>query len=285
MSVFPRVDAPTLIDLEDALTEFVLSRQAAFRSPATVQFYSRTLSAFLRWLGDTPLTTGAVRLYFRELSESGRLNAGGLHAHARSLRAWTRFLLAEGIAEAIDVPMPRVGEPHRPCPTREDVQRLLRACRTPRDRALVLTLADTGVRLSECAGLSWPDVDFTIGALLVRRGKGGKVRAVYLGAAPRRALLRLRRVTSGKNTGSLFGLRPPGIREVLRRLSRRAGVHVTPHMLRRFYATESLRNGLDVLSLQRLLGHSTLSMTAIYVRMSTDDLAAAHARSSPGDRL
>ena len=284
MSVFPRVDAPTLIDLEDALTEFVLSRQAAFRSPATVQFYSRTLSAFLRWLGDTPLTTGAVRLYFRELSETGRLNAGGLHAHARSLRAWTRFLLAEGIAEAIDVPMPRVGEPHRPCPTREDVQRLLRACKSPRDRALVLTLADTGIRLSEAAGLSWADVDFATGALLVRAAKGRRIRTVYLGAAARRALLRLRRL-SLRNDNPIFRLAPPGIREVLRRLSRRAGVHVTPHMLRRFFATESLRNGLDVLSLQRLLGHSTLAMTSIYVRLATDDLAAAHARSSPGDRL
>ena len=282
MSDSPHVDTLTL---EDCLTDFLLSKQAAFRSPATIAFYDRTLHAFLKWLGDSPLDTASVRLYFRELAESGRLNPGGLHAHARALRAWTRFLAAEGYQSPVTVPMPRVGEPHRPCPTREDVQRLLRACRTPRDRALVLTLADTGVRLSECAGLSWPDVDFTIGALLVRRGKGGKVRAVYLGAAPRRALLRLRRVTSGKNTGSLFGLRPPGIREVLRRLSRRAGVHVTAHGLRRFFATESLRAGLDVLSLQRLLGHSTLAMTSIYVQLASDDLAAAHARSSPGDRL
>jgi len=206
-----------------------------------------------------------------------------LHAHARSLRAWTRFLLAEGIAEAIDVPMPRVGEPHRPCPSREDVQRLLRACKSPRDRALVLTLADTGIRLSEAAGLSWADVDFATGALLVRAAKGRKIRSVFLGVNARRSLLRLRRTADSHR--SLFGLGAPGIREVLRRLSRRAGVHVTPHMLRRYFATESLRNGLDVLSLQRLLGHSTLAMTSIYVRLATDDLAAAHARSSPGDRL
>ncbi len=57
------------------------------------------------------------------------------------------------------------------------------------------------------------------------------------------------------------------------------------HQLRRFFATECIRAGMDVLSLQRLLGHSTLAMTAIYTRLVSDDLAAAHAKASPADRL
>jgi integrase/recombinase XerD len=73
--------------------------------------------------------------------------------------------------------------------TTDELRRVLRSCVNLRDRALVLLLADSGTRRTEVLNLNWGDVDFSTGAALVRRGKGGKARVTAIGATTRRALL------------------------------------------------------------------------------------------------
>jgi integrase/recombinase XerD len=67
-----------------------------------------------------------------------------------------------------------------------------------------------------------------------------------------------------------------GVQALFARLSQRAGLKVTPHALRRTFALMSLRQGMDVISLQRLMGHADVSMTSHYVQMCDNDLVAAH---------
>jgi site-specific recombinase XerD len=266
--------------MPDHADDFILSRQAALRSPATVSLYKRPLSSFHNWLGDRPVTSSTIREFM--VFKAVDCNAGGLHAHARALRAYVRSLEAEGISPHVNIVMPAVPDPARPCPSQEDVQDLLRAARRPRDRFLVYLLADTGIRPSEAAALRWKDVDLERGILELPHTKTGAPRCAYFGTNARRALSVWRNRASGD---LLLGLTAAGIRESLRRLSVHAGVHVTPHMLRRHFATASLRNGANVIEVQRLPGHSTTAMVSIYARVTGDALQAAHARPSPGDRL
>ena len=60
------------------------------------------------------------------------------------------------------------------------------------------------------------------------------------------------------------------------RLGRKSGIRITPHMFRRTFATMSVRQGMDMISLQRLMGHANISMTGRYVNLLDEDLVAAH---------
>jgi site-specific recombinase XerD len=164
-----------------------------------------------------------------------------------------------------------------------------------RDRALVLLMLDTGIRLGELVALSVGDVDLVEGRCRVM-GKGSKERVVPLGGRARRAIR-----TSLLARGSLSAddplfvgrqgarLTPRALQQMVRRLARSAGVtqRCSPHVLRHSFARAFLANGGDVFSLQRILGHSpsSLQVTRRYVRLLDDDLRAVHRRVSPADRL
>jgi integrase/recombinase XerD len=85
-----------------------------------------------------------------------------------------------------------------------------------------------------------------------------------------------------KNGGRLTN---NGLRSLLLRVGKRAGVVVSPHALRRTFATLSLRAGMNLLHLQGLLGHSTFEMTRRYVQMIDDDLLEAHKEHGPIDNF
>ncbi len=77
-------------------------------------------------------------------------------------------------------------------------------------------------------------------------------------------------------------VKPGGVRIILRSGSKQAGIrHVHPHLLRHPFAVSSLRDGGDTLSLTKLLGHTSLAMTARYVNLTEVDLASKHRRHSP----
>jgi integrase len=153
-------------------------------------------------------------------------------------------------------------------------------------------MTDSGLRRAEVCALNWGDVDFATGLVAVRRGKGGKARSAVVGAATRRALLAYRRtVENVSDGGPVFQARQgarftgSGLLQILRRLSKRTGIHVTPHALRRTFVILSLRADMDVLHLQALLGHSGLEMVQHYAQMVDDDLLDAHRAHSPIDNL
>ncbi len=286
------------VALTDAYTDFMLSRQAMQCSPATLQFYKFTLGAFLAWLerrgvtAPQELTARLVRQYLAELVGRGKAD-GTVRDHARAIRTLAIFWQAENyIAEPVKFAMPKVAKKRLPVLTAEELKRILAACTNSRDKALVLMMADSGLRRAEVCSLNWGDVDFATGLVAVRRGKGGKARSAVVGAGTRRALLAYRRtVENVSDNGPVFQARQgarftgSGLLQVLRRLSKRTGVHVTPHALRRTFVILSLRVGMDVLHLQAMLGHAGLEMVQHYAQMVDEDLLQAHRAHSPIDNL
>ena len=260
--------------LDSQAESFLLDGQARGLAAGTLRFYGEKLRAFVGYLqgegieAADAITPGHIRRYLAAMQERG-LKANTVHAHARAIRSFCNFLTAEGEMPESPmrrVKMPRTGKEILPAFTAQDVQDLLEACLNSRDKAIVLCLLDTGVRAREFLALNLGDVDLATGAVQVRQGKGGKGRVVYLGAKSRQMLQRyLRRrqdadhltVTSALwTTRSGNRLRLSGLRQVLRRLGERSGVHCHPHRFRRTFALWSLRAGMDVYSLQRLMGHA-----------------------------
>ncbi|MCH8878140.1 MAG: tyrosine-type recombinase/integrase, partial [Chloroflexi bacterium] len=159
--------------LSVAFEDFILSREAMLCSPETIDFYRRMLKPFLALANGSQPSNRMVREFLSTVAQRG-VSSATVHAHARAVRAFLRFAHEEDwIEEPVTVRMPRVEQKRMEVLSREDVKRVLSVCGT-RDRALVLTLVDSGVRRGEALDLTWDDVDFRTGAVHVRRGKGRK---------------------------------------------------------------------------------------------------------------
>ena len=282
--------------VQDAYAAFIASREAANVSPRTIGFYGDKLSPFCAWCeeNDVPhvddIKTTHIRNFILSL-KARDLSPWTLHGTARAIKAFLRFCHSEGmIADVPKITMPKLPDELLPPFTAAEVGRLLDGCENDRDKAIILFLLDTGLRAAELLALDGRDIDLTTATVYVRAGKGAKDRVTFFGAKTKQALLRywreagkpgkdeplwtLRRAPSGRLT--IWGLT-----SLLRRLGKRASVaDVTPHRFRRTFAVLSLRAGMDVLSLQRIMGHADLGTTRRYVRLVDDDLRAAHKRSS-----
>ena len=283
------------VALGDAYTDFLLSRQAMNCTSSTLAFYKNTAGKFCWWLAahsvqdPQEVSSWHVRRYLAQLVEMGRKDTT-VHDHARAIKTMLRFWHAEGYkSELVVFPMPRLEKKRLPVLTVDQVQTILKACNL-RDRAIVLLMVDSGLRRAEVSRLNWPDVDMQTGLVRVRMGKGKKDRSAVIGAKTRRGLLAYRRTLTDP-AGPLFqsrtGERMTGAALLLmfRRLSKRSGIHVTAHALRRTFAILALRAGMSPLHLQALGGWADLEMVQHYAQMIDDDLLQEHHAHSPVDLI
>lgn len=158
----------------------------------------------------------------------------------------------------------------------EEVAQLLAAAKPGRERMLLETAYGCGLRISELLGLQVTDIDASRMVVTVRHGKGAKDRQVPLSG---RLLSALRSWWSAhRHPRWLFpgktAARPlsdGNVQRIAGRVVKRAGLRkkATLHTLRHSYATHLLEAGVDVVTLQKLLGHSDLSTTARYLHLST----------------
>lgn len=292
--MFPKIDKKSKYvlastDLLDSYTDFILSRQAMLVSPGTLRWYGFTAGRFCKWLESQDITkpdevtARYVRAYLAELAP--KLADTTLHGHARAVKTLLLFWNSENyLPHVIKFEMPKIADKKLLVLDAEELKKVISSCRKVRDKALVMFLADTGVRRAELLAIRWEDVDMQTGAVLVARGKGGKFRTVFVGAKTRRVLLKYRRDSSSKE-GRIFPLTVNGLGSLLNRVGEKAGMKVTAHSLRRTFATLALRSGMSIAHVSALLGHSSLEMTRHYIRLLVDDLQEAHERHSPIDGL
>lgn len=290
--------------LEVWIEAFLIDRQAQNLSKNTVLYYRDRLNKLLEFAQTqavnqvSQLTPDVLRRFLLWLERIGH-NPGGVHACYRALRAFMLWYWQEldlqGEPPTSKVKAPKVAlEPLQPVELQE-VERLIKTCDRTflglRDKAILLTLLDTGARARELLSIDLDDMDLFSGAVLIRSGKGRKPRTVYLSQATRRALRGFLKVRMDDNA-SLFTteagtrLTYSGMNTMLKMRAKKAGVqHVTIHSFRRATAINMLRSGVDVFSIQQLLGHSDLQVLKRYLALASDDLRQAHAKGSPVDRL
>lgn len=201
MDTQPQVEkkwALASIPLQDAYTDFLLSRQAMMCTPRTMQFYEFTLGKISEWLETNnvhqpiDISSRHVRALLGELVEKGYSDSY-IHIHARVIRTFVRFLHKEKyIYEPIEFEMPKIGKKRLPVFNKEQVRQILKACDDKRDKAFVLLMVDSGLRMAEAIALNWGDVDISSGIVRVEKDKGRKARSVVIGVHTRRALLKYR---------------------------------------------------------------------------------------------
>lgn len=209
--------------------------------------------------------------------------------HLITLRSFFKFLQKRDVQSYSPekIKLPKIPDRHIEFLEREEVERIFEATfqdekNGTRDFAILLTLFSTGLRVSELCALKREEVNIERGEFSVR-GKGGKIRVVFLNEAAKKSLENYYAKFPEK-TGPVFlsrtkkHLTRATIATLVKKYSLLAGIvkKVTPHTLRHSFATTLLKNGADLRAIQMMLGHSSITTTQIYTHVSDAHLKEVH---------
>lgn len=280
-----------LVERSQDVNDRILKRYSACltldgRSEKTIKQYMWTC----RKLGEnktfTDMTTNDIRLFLGQLKLNGAKNS-----HVENQRAYItaffKWMQSEDLIEKNPCDKVRTikCEKVRRLPFNDvEIDKLRSVCKTPKRRAIIEVLLSSGVRCEELTNLDIGDVDMRNRTLLVRNGKGGKDRIVYISEV---AAEHLERYLSTRKDSSVELFRTQkggryacsGIQDMMRRLGKAAVVsNVHPHRFRRTFATNLYKRGMDVHEIQRLMGHSNIQTTLGYICTDDAQLRAAYER-------
>jgi site-specific recombinase XerD len=259
-------------------------------SPTTIRIYLHCIAEFARHFGKPPDRLGAeqIRQYQLFLIKEKKVSRPTFVQVVCALRFFYTHTLNRKISME-RIPFPRRERKLPLILSREEVQALLAAPGNLRTRTLLAILYGCGLRVSEVAQLKVSDIDSARNVLRVRQGKGGKDRQTLLPAK----LLELLRCywRNQRPSGWLFpaadSARPISTKTIFmacRTATRRAGISkpVHPHSLRHAFATHLLEAGVNLRTIQILLGHANLETTARYLHVAD---VAVRTTASPLDSL
>jgi len=284
------------------LDNFFFISQVNGKRPKTLEWYKYTLIPFTQKVPLENLNIYAVLKYISSLRERG-LKPAAIDSNVRAIKTFLKFLYEEGfLEENISIKIKRIKLPKEYPYILNDEQiiSLLKVCDKKywngfRNYVIILTFLDTGIRLSELLNLTINDVNLVKRSILIRNGKGGKDREVYMGKTLVREMAKWIKMRGYfPYEDRLFinrdglPLRARNIQKIIRRLAKKAGitgVRCSPHTLRHTFATNFIRNGGDVFTLQKILGHSDITTCMIYVHMGGRQIQEAMMKFSPVDRM
>ncbi len=252
------------------------------RSVKTVENYARYLDRFFNFLGISnsieKITEDSVRKYRLNLNRIN-LSKKTQNYHIIALRSFLKFLAKKDIKtlDAQKLELAKLPERELNLIDANELERLLNAPTLLRDKAILETLFSSGLRISELCSLKRDSVNIENGEFSVK-GKGGKVRVVFLSPRAQKAIKNYLEKDAENVTDFLFPINPRFVQRMIHKYAIRAGItkKVTPHVLRHSFATDLLSNGADLRSVQSLLGHANISTTQIYTHFTDKHLKEIH---------
>lgn len=303
----------TLLELKRHFLEYIEIEKG--RSLKTVENYDRYLSTFLDfasvqdpkdvtpdllrqyrlWLNRKPL---GITANTKEVSHS-RKSKTNINVSASSetlkkrtqnyyliaLRSFLKYLTRRSIDSlpADNIELAKVPERSLDLISNEELERFLDGPNQEkddqkrlRDRAILELFYSTGLRVSELCSLP-RDLDISKDEFSVR-GKGEKVRVVFLTDAAKSSIREYLAKNKSLTSSKLFDLTPRSIERLVKYYAIKAGISkkVTPHVIRHSFATDLLQNGADLRSVQALLGHANIATTQIYTHVTDKHLREIH---------
>lgn len=272
------------------------------RSVKTVENYDHYLREFLKQTKVTApaaLTESVVREFRlwlnRQPGVSGSMKKKTQNYYLIALRAFLKYMRRNNV-KSLDperIELAKVGGRDLDLITANELERLMKSpeggeTQDLRDKAILELLFSTGLRVSELCSLN-ADLDLTRDEFSVR-GKGDKVRVVFLSDAAKKAIAAYlkKRGDMGEALFAGYGklgkgkdvsrLTPRTVERLVKKYAVRAGItrKVTPHVIRHSFATDLLENGADLRSVQALLGHANIATTQVYTHVTDKHLREVH---------
>jgi site-specific recombinase XerD len=271
--------------IELDLADFKATWMLADKAESTIDDYLSRLRKYQSWIGEKTPSMQTARAF---LAESKQNSPSAAYMNCRALKAFGRWW-----AEEYNEPDPyeRLKYLPQPKPTKqvtatvEDVETLLASIPEEsildyRDRAIIHTLASTGMRRAELSRMLWTDLDLAAGVIYLPKTKNGHPRTARLSQEARRAIKRYQRALDWWEdaqqrlecewvwpslTCRTGPIKPNGITQMIQRRSRDAGVTVTAHSFRRGFAVKWLRSGGSEVYLREIAGWRSPRMVERYV--------------------
>lgn len=275
------------------------------RAVKTVENYDRYLTRFFEWgsiTDTTAITEEKVREFRLWLNRQPGAAKDSMKRRTQNyyliaLRAFLKYLRKRDIPSLSPekIELAKVPDRHLDLISTAELDRLLNAAdgsdeRSLRDKAILELLFSTGLRVSELCGLD-SDIDLSRDDFSVR-GKGDKVRVVFLSDAAKNAIRTYLKVRTDMEPALFVSvsrakeakkrvptrLTPRSIELLMKTYAAKAGItkKVTPHVLRHSFATDLLSNGADLRAVQQLLGHASINTTQIYTHVTDSHLREVH---------
>ena len=311
----------TALSLEGLMRQYELSNIASGLSPKTIDWYTEMLSSLSRFVksNDIPddvssITVDNIRKYIVYLKNKHKyeghpytpcqdqlLSPETIRCHVRVAKSFSSWLCLENLTEENRLErlkLPKAQQKIIEPLTQKEIQKIIKSIDRnshsgERNYAIFCTALDTGLRASELANITLPQLNLESGFIKVM-GKGSKERVVPIGKHVRLTLLNYIEkarpalpecnylfVTNSGNPISLNTLKL-----MFRRLGMKSGVtRLHAHLCRHTFAINYLLNGGDVFSLKSILGHSSLEMVNRYLYFTSAQITERHHQFSPMDKF
>ena len=270
----------------DLAVEYLYAKYIKNLSVHTIRQSGGVLLSFLGFLSDGALSIFTLTRRdigaFIEYEQDRGLKPLSVIGYLRALYAFITFLVEEEVLpHDIMKRKIRIQEPEalpKAIPL-EDVQRLLDSISSVRDRALLMLLLRTGMRIGELLEVKPADIIMRDRKILIYLGsKNYKGRAVYFSEDAEQALKHWLRVRDSSKTYLFYGVRKEQLCysaawSVMKNTSEHAGLagkKYSLHSLRHTFATDMVNSGMRIEVLQKLLGHQSIELTMIYARVSDE---------------
>ena len=271
----------------------------------TILNYENDIIDFLIFLNESGLNYKNIeysdtRFYLMKLKDEEKLSNTSINRRLSSIRGFYKYLANNKIIDDNIFNLVNGPKREKKLPRYFEYNELEELFEVPdlrkplgqRDRVILEILYDCGVRVGELVNIKVNDIDFSNKSIFIL-GKGNKERYVRFGDYAKDALkmylndgysiLNIRNIDYLLLNNDGEQLTDRGVRYILDRLISKTTLNkkISPHMLRHSFATSMLNNGADILAVQQLLGHESISSTQIYTHLSTEKLKETYYKSFP----
>lgn len=280
-------ESPAILDTLESFSAALAGRKTR---PRTITTYAKVLRRFSAWLGDeSTIADISADSVGRYQIERARLAPATIAKDLSAIRAYSRWCIRAKLRvddPTLDLEWPKKIEPIPRCLKQRELRLLDQILAQPlpvldikkrhkrqREQRSVLLMLYAGLRLSEVPELDWRDVDLDTLTLTVRDGKGGRDRALPI--HPRLAA-DLAQTPEREQRGAVAGHRDgkkishKSVPHIFDRWLKDEGLAISAHQLRHTFATQLLWAGRDLRTIQRLLGHASLSTTERYLSVEME---------------
>lgn len=246
------------------------------RSQRTFNNYSMFLAIFVECVGKMPEDASDIEIedfLFKVLKRHPSNSQSSIRSHVYSLRYYFKLFNFED--RNARLPKLKIRPKIPVVLSEEEVRSVLISIKNDMHRIMLATLYSLGMRIGELMNLKWDNIHFDRRQVYIVQAKGAKERVIPMGDVLHQALSNLYKVRQSEyvfhSSISKNKISQRSVRYVIDKGLKGAGIErkgISPHVFRHSYATHLLEMGLDIITLKRLLGHTKIVNTELYLHVA-----------------
>lgn len=249
----------------------------------TEKNYVWAVNSFIKACGDkqvNEITQEDIKKW-RRWMETNDYTIGAVNSFLYRIRLLLRWCGHKEVLSIVpdDIVIPKKEKKLPKTLTRDQIITLLEKAK-PREKAMILLMYSSGIRVGELCSLKRSDI---VGTMMKVRGKGRKERLAFVDPEAQKALVSYLKTRKDTSPALFYskkcnGLKVGSAMNTIKKLSRECGIPATCHVFRHTFATDMIREGCGAFHLQKMLGHEHISTTQMYVHLNDKDIHRAYAK-------